>query len=1059
MKPSPGARYAAAVTLSQGKMHEYSVPLEHHIRLPDGLDLEEQFPLAVGTIGDFAADTVRVRLGLFTDIEPTSPEDVQFAGRVLQAFVDSRLNGALTPELLLLASAAFYMSGRPGDSIVLFKRLQEHSPDATDDLATAIRWVLGGPWAERPPLDGSTLQGRLLGALALHFLDGRKDELGERVGRLYAWAYAIGSAHELLLADILGAIAFLRMERSAWSLLPRYSQLDKEIWSSYLLRPDAVQEMWPSQQMVGAAGLYAGTSSVVQMPTSAGKTRATELVVRAAFLSKRTTLAVVVAPFRALCQEISNALRAAFALDGYEVNQLSDALQPDYVTEILQFLDIDAVTTPHVVVLTPEKLLYVLRQERGLVERIGLIIYDEGHQFDTGSRGVIYELLLTSIKRLLRDDAQSILISAVIHNAAALAEWLFNRADRVVADNLLQTRRTVAFASWPLFTAPGRLEFNRGSNVEQPFFVPRVIMTENLALKGREKTRHPFPEKTSGSVALYLALRLVPNGAVAIFCGTKASAAKIVREAADEVFARGVSLPAPSASSDSDELARLQHLFSANFGADSYLTRSAGLGIFAHHGNTPHGLRLAVEHAMRAGFIRLVVCTSTLAQGVNLPIRYLLITNTMQGADAIKARDFNNLMGRAGRAGMHGEGTVIFTDPDLYDGRNEVKTGGRFKWRSVQDMLAPENSEPTGSSLLEVFKPLENDARNDFITNPPRFEVVSLLVRDRSKLFAQMSNLSANLKARKFSPKSLKQQLTRKLKILEAVESFLMAYREDVSSEAFFEKAQALAKETLAYSLGDGEEREWLTDIFDGVARRVEAAVPDVDTQARFGRTLLGIDTALEIDKWVEDNVAAMTAAANEVDMLGLMWPLLTRLAPEERLRDTTPHESLKQLVNGWIAGKPFKDLFAALDAAGARYPHGKQERKFTIDMVVELCEQTFGFEFSLLLAAGAEALSKVAFTEDERHGFEQRMGLLQKRLKYGLPSVSAIAFFEAGFAERVVAQDLDQFTGGGFATSTKVARGLLLGEDEESVRRFLDKYPAYFRSVYGTFLRSGPAT
>jgi len=1054
MKPSNGARHAAAVTLSKGKMYEYNVPLEHHIRLPEGLDLEEQFPLAIGTIGDFAADVVRARLGFSIDVELTSPEDVQFAGRVLQAFVDSRLNDALTSELLLLASSAFYMSGRPGDSIVLFKRLQGHAPNEGEDLAQAIRWVLGGPWAENPPLGVSPLLDRLLGALYWHFLDGSTAEVSEAVGHLNAWAYANGSAHELLLADVLGALAFLRVERSSWSLLPGYSQLDRDLWFPYLLRENAVQEMWPSQQMLGAAGLYAGLSSVVQMPTSAGKTRATELVIRAAFLSKRTTFAVVVAPFRALCQEIANALRTAFTQDRYQVNQLSDALQPDYLSELREFLNIDAATTPHVVVLTPEKLLYVLRQEPGLVERVGLIIYDEGHQFDTGSRGVTYELLLTSIKRLLREDAQSVLISAVIRNAAALAEWLLKSQDHVVTNNQLQTQRSIAFASWPWLTAPGSLEFNRGPNVEQPFFVPRVITTEDLALRGKERIRHPFPEKTSGSVALYLALRLVSNGAVAIFCGTKASAAKIVREAAEEVFARGVSLPPPSESSNTEELARLQHLFNANFGADSYLARSAGLGIFAHHGNTPHGLRLAVEHAMRADFIRLVVCTSTLAQGVNLPIRYLLITNTMQGGDAMKARDFHNLMGRAGRAGMHGEGTVIFTEPDLFDQRNEFKSGGQLKWRAVQDLLAPESSEPTGSSLLNLFKPLANDPGNDFVKNPARFEVVNLLVRNRDALFAQVSNLSSGLKARKFSPKSLKQQLTRKIKILEAVESFLMTYRVDLSSEAFFETAQSLAKETLAYSLGGGDERKWLVAIFDEVARRVEGEVPDVDTQARFGRTLLGVDTALEIDKWVKNNYAAMSIDLDESEMFELIWPLLGRLAPEERLRDTKPPESLKQLALGWIEGKTFKDLLADFDASGARYPHGKQERKFTIDMVVELCEQTFGFEFALLLAAVAEALSSVAFTEDEKSVFELRVGLLQKRLKYGLPSVSAIAFFEAGFAERVVAQDLDQLTGEGIATTSAVARGLLLGMSEEAVTAFFNKYPAYFRHVYDSLVR-----
>jgi len=1052
MKPSEGARYAAAVTLSKGKMYEYSVPLEHHIRLPDGLDLEEQFPLAVGTLGDFAAETVHARLKFAADGERTSPEDLQFAGRVLQAFVDARVNAALAPELLLLASSAFYLGGRPGDAMVLLKRLQKHPPSPEDDLDIAIRWALDKPWADPPPRSGRTLVAELVRELAWHFLKGDMDNIDLLVSRLHVWAYANGSAHELLLCDILSALVLERIERSAWSLLPRYSTLDIAAWEPYLLRPDSVHEVWPSQQMLGAAGIYAGKSAVVQMPTSAGKTRATELIIRAAILSGRTTLGVVVAPFRALCQEIATALQAAFAPDNYQVNQLSDALQPDYVSELLPFLN-DAKTEPHVVVLTPEKLLYVLRQEPALVERIGLIIYDEGHQFDAGSRGVTYELLLTSIKRLLRADAQSVLVSAVIRNAAEVARWLLKSPQRMVADDRPQTHRAIAFINWSPVMAP-RLEFNREAGVQQAFFVPRVITTEELARKPRERIRRVFPTRSSGSVALYLALRLVPNGGVAIFCGRKATAAKIVREATEEVFARGVSLLPPAAWSDGSELAKLERLFGANFGADSYLARSAGLGIYAHHGNTPHGLRLAVEHAMRAGFIRLVVCTSTLAQGVNLPIRYLLITSTMQGGDAIKARDFHNLMGRAGRAGMHDEGTVIFTDPDLYGERNRLKGGGKLKWQSMQKLLAPENAEPTGSSLLDMFEPLRNESRNDEIRRPNRFEVVSRLVRDRPTFLAQVAQLSADEKARGFSTGSLMKQLEDKIKVLEAVESFLMTHRENGPSDAFYAKAQALARETLAYSLAEGEATEWLTHIFDGVARRIEGAVPDTDTQARFGRWLLGVDASLDVEKWAEDNYVHMSVGIDEIEMLQMMWPLLVRLAPEPRLRDTEPPESLWQLARGWMEGKPYKDLHAALHSTGACYPHGDGKRKFSIDMVVELCEQTFGFEFSLLLAALSEALSHAAQAQGEQEHLERFMRLLQKRLKYGLPSVGTIAFFEAGFAERVVAQALGQFVGEPFVVSATEVRDQLRRMSGDAADKFFGEYPAYFRSMYDVLLR-----
>jgi POLQ-like helicase len=986
MRPSEGARHAAAVTLSKGKMFEYSVPLEDHIKLPDGLDLAEQFPLAVGMLGDFSAEQVRRHLGFADEAEPTTTEDLRFAGRVLHAFVDARLNDDLAPDLLILASSAYYLCGRPGDAMVLFKRLADHPEAEGDELVSSVRWVLDKPWAWTLPELTSVRLTSLLNDLGLHFTDGSFDEIDRHVRELHEWAYASGDARQLLLADILGALVLTRVERSAWSLLPGYSGIQGDAWMPYLLRDDAVHEMWPSQRLLGEAGLYAGTSAVVQMPTSAGKTRATELVIRAAFLSGRSQLALVVAPFRALCQEIANSLQEALAPDGYQVNQLSDALQPDYLADLLGLLDpVDIAAfaaSANVVVLTPEKLLYVLRQEPSLLERIGLIVYDEGHQFDNGGRGVTYELLLTSIKRLLPAAAQSVLISAVIRNAAELAQWLLASADRVVADNQLQTQRAVAFVSWP-GAQVARLEFSRDPGIQQGYFVPKVIVAEGLKLRGRETKERIFPTRESGSVALYLALRLVPAGAVAVFCGTKLSAAKLVRDAAEEVYARGVSLPPPAVYSDAAEVAKMKSLYAVNFGEGSYLTASAGLGIFAHHGNTPHGLRLAVEHAMRASLIRLVVCTSTLAQGVNLPIRYLLITSTMQGGGSIRARDFHNLMGRAGRAGMHGEGTVIFTDPALYGERNSRIGLGARKWSEVQGLLAPESAEPTGSSLLKVLEPLRNDRGNDEIAKPGRFEVVDTLVRDRAKLYAAIAQLPEGLKARGFSTSSLSRQLDDKVSVLDAVESFLMAYREDTSSEAFYDKARELAKETLAFSLAVGEEQDWLLRIFDAVAHRVEGAVPSIETQARFGRSLLGLDTALAIDKWVVENALEVAGAADEVSMLERIWPLLVSLAPEKRLRDTEPSEALWALASGWIEGNTYQELHHALEAAKAKYPHGAGKRSFTMDMVVELCEQTFGFEFTLLLAALSESLSEAVEYNEEVQGEVKKTNLLlQKRQK-----------------------------------------------------------------------------
>ena len=89
-----------------------------------------------------------------------------------------------------------------------------------------------------------------------------------------------------------------------------------------------VKELWPAQHLLGQANVLRGQSAVIQMPTSAGKTKATEIVIRSAFLSQRASLAVIVAPFRALCHEIRNSLAATFEGESTQVDELSDTF-PD----------------------------------------------------------------------------------------------------------------------------------------------------------------------------------------------------------------------------------------------------------------------------------------------------------------------------------------------------------------------------------------------------------------------------------------------------------------------------------------------------------------------------------------------------------------------------------------------------------------------------------------------------------------------------------------------------------------------------------------------------------
>lgn len=84
----------------------------------------------------------------------------------------------------------------------------------------------------------------------------------------------------------------------------------------------------------------------------------------------------------------------AFENEDIKVNEFTDVLQKDI--NIDEFIEENE---KNIFISTPEKLYYLLKQSPELSNKIGLLIYDEGHQFDSGTRGVIYELLVTSLKR------------------------------------------------------------------------------------------------------------------------------------------------------------------------------------------------------------------------------------------------------------------------------------------------------------------------------------------------------------------------------------------------------------------------------------------------------------------------------------------------------------------------------------------------------------------------------------------------------------------------------------------------------------------------------------
>ncbi|MDP1575798.1 MAG: DEAD/DEAH box helicase, partial [Cypionkella sp.] len=572
------------------------------------------------------------------------------------------------------------------------------------------------------------------------------------------------------------------------------------------------------------AGVFAGRSVVIQMPTSAGKTRATEIIIRSAFLSGRAHLAVIVAPYRSLCHDIRGDLVTAFAGENVRLDEASDAYQFDLALDALFAED-------SVLIVTPEKLLYMLRRAPELAERIGLVIYDEGHQFDGMTRGPTYELLLTSLRMSLPTETQIVLISAVIGNAPDVAAWLVGDSDAVVgAEGLLPTTKSIAFASWQ--DQRGRLEYVKPEDpAEREYFVPRIIADIALPLRGRETAQRRFPEKTGGDVGLFLGLHVVRNGSVAIFCGRKDSVTKICSRAA-EIVDRGVELEWPIETSDAAEVEKIRALCELELGAGASATRAAALGLFAHHADTPQGIRLAIEHAMKEGLAKFVICTSTLAQGVNFPLKYLIVTSTRQGREQILVRDFHNLMGRAGRAGMHTEGSVIFSTPSIYDQRQQFL--GRRTWNSAIELLDARNSEPSRSSILSLFDPYQQRQPPIVQEIPPEWLDLAFADAPRiNEIVAAALAAQPNISEREF-----RGFIEGRARAVQNVAAFLVANMTFAEGEDAAERTTELAANTLAYHLADEETRMRLVEVFRSIGESV-AVNTDGDQRALIRRSPL----------------------------------------------------------------------------------------------------------------------------------------------------------------------------------------------------------------------------
>lgn len=679
---------------------------------------------------------------------------------------------------------------------------------------------------------------------------------------------------------------------------------------------------------------------------------------------------------------------------------------------------------------------------------MGLIIFDEGHLFDDINRGITYELLISTIKLYMQKETQKVLISAVIPNAQEINGWLTDDNGVVIKSNVIQTtEKTVSIAEIRTNMKTGiryaYLYFLDPENPdEEEFYVPRVITQVEINKIGKEWKERVFPEIGNGTnvnkndMAIAFALKLCVNGGTAIFCGRKDTADKIVLRILD-IGLRGYNISSLMEHSNKDEVIRLARLMEKNLGKDSDYYKAAEVGAFVHHGGIPMGIRGSVEYAMQKGLIAFLACTSTLAQGVNLPIRYLIVPNIYQGKEKIKVRDFQNLIGRAGRAGIYTEGGIILSETMVYRYKNDISEN--WKWRKYKELLNSNQAEACTSELLSWLR--VDDEMEEYLDGIMDIFDNHYALGD----FAiEVDNFLRTMTIEKEETyNKAKLIVTQMLNNIEAIESFLLFYlMEDTYNESR-DTIHDIIRETLAYYLADDNERKRLLHLVDLIGSFIVKTVDTPDKRNRYSKSLLGVRKEIEIEQWVNEHILDICCCNNEEELLEEFFPLLLKTECSLIELCNKP-ERLVNIGLKWIAGDSYADILQCAIDDDIRIYQRRKYKLISLKEIIDLCDNYFGYSCTLIMAAIIENVEY----DSENTDLNDKLKLLSKRMRYGLPNQCSITIYEMGFNDRVIAKNLAEIVEGEYKVGNRkeIVRLVKRSIDmQDSILSYLTDYPSYF--------------
>jgi ATP-dependent RNA helicase HelY len=405
-------------------------------------------------------------------------------------------------------------------------------------------------------------------------------------------------------------------------------------------------------QIAACGALTAGDGVLVAAPTGSGKTVVGEYAVHLALEQGRKCFYTT--PIKALSNQKYNDLVKRYDADTVGLLTGDNAVNGN----------------APIVVMTTEVLRNMLYAGSAAVNDLGYVVLDEVHYLADRARGAVWEEVIIHLPESVRVVA----LSATVSNAEEFGDWLAQV--RGGTEVIVDEHRPVPL--WQHMMAGRRLydlftdDNHRQVNPELVRLANRELIRQPASRPGRggQRPRRNAPPYRPEIIDRLDGAGLLP---AITFIFSRAGCDAAVQQC----LAAGLRLTTP------DEAAQIEAVASRRTGdiPDEDLTvlgyhdwvLALRRGIAAHHAGMLPVFKEVVEELFTAGLVRAVFATETLALGINMPARTVVLEKldkwNGEAHAALTPGEYTQLTGRAGRRGIDVEGhAVVLWEPGMDPG-------------------------------------------------------------------------------------------------------------------------------------------------------------------------------------------------------------------------------------------------------------------------------------------------------------------------------------------------------------------------------------------------------